>query len=506
MFLRLVLPALLCLSGPAIAAEVTLVSYRFSDTSPVPHLHLSGVLEKGDAPRLTDEIARLARCSGSGCKGDGGAVAVISLDSPGGAYTAGVQLADAFRENAYATVIESGDECLSACAVAFLGGTGFWPTGGVGFYVDRVIEPGGRLGFHSPYFSAEQARAAVASGQLQQLLDTSRLAIADLVATLGRYNVSQDVLDTIIRMGADSFYEVSTPADLYQIRANLPDFDPADLTVPWDDQFLNVCSRLAALQYGTAPQPLPPLTSEDLRRDRAEDGSAIILYDLGDRPLNVSGCGMAEADWGKPIHNAFLYQYIGGAEDTHRKILSFQNDGWSYLGYDGGRATDGYLSFTRLNHMLMPLDARIDDLPGRVRDQMRRNRTQEVTPGLPTRSRAWPVTTLHETAHSRSSTGSGLMIVEQSGPARLFDTVIDNAEHTDVMYEKDGDAYVIRSGEDVETGTSYYWLALRSGNAAATIRIEAPTLAAGLTQAQKDLMGLIACSTDFRGAHSGCYK
>jgi hypothetical protein len=110
------------------------------------------------------------------------------------------------------------------------------------------------------------------------------------------------------------------------------------------------------------------------------------------------------------------------------------------------------------------------------------------------------------TQWSRSYLGEGLTIVEQTGPAKLFEELAEQAEGTSILYSQNKPDTLVRSGEDTETGTSYYWLALRAGNRAATIRVEAPVSAAGLTNAQKSLMSLVACSSDFEGVHLGCFK
>jgi len=487
------------------AAELTLVSYRFSDESAVPHLHLSGPLEPGDAERFAAEFAGLKPCSGGLCYDDFGPQAVVTLDSPGGNYSTGVALADFFRDMKIATYVEADASCLSACALAFLGGSGFWPTGGIGTYVDRRLAPGGRLGFHSPYFSAETAERAARKGQLQQLLDGTRLAMADIVETLSRYNVSQQVLHDIIRMGPDAFYEVSTPAALAGIRASMPHFDPALLALPWKTQVANVCRHLAAAHYSVAPEDLMDFTLGSPVAETAEDGTEILLFSLDDRPLNVSGCGVDAGRTGGTLDRMALYAWQG-VPDTHSVLLDFQNQGWATFAYRGGRATDGYVTTGALTHMLMPVDAELSTLPDTVSDQIRRERGRDPDPQLPTHAEDWPVEIRHETPWSRSATAQGLTIVEQSGPARLFDEVSAQAEDTEILYRFDRDNIVVRSGDDPTRGTSYYWMGLRSGARSATLHIQAPVPARDLTDAQRDLMGRLACMTDFEGVHLGCYQ
>lgn len=509
MSFRFALIALAMLSGQGKAADLDLVSYHFSDETPSVHLRLSGPIQGDDPERIAAQFERLARCSGESCSNAfGGVRAVVSLSSPGGSYSAGVKLADFFRANQIATIVETGDACLSACAVAFLGGSGYWLTAGVGTFIDRTIEPGARLGFHSPYFSAETAQKAAIAGKLDQLLTVTRLSIADIVKTLTRYNVSQHVLDQIIRMGPDGFYEVDTPAALFGIRARLPSFDPTPLGLPWSDQVRNVCERLVALHYGREPVSLPPFEEEAVQQAKTNDDTDIILHDLYMRPINVSGCGIAAAARGRTVTGMSLYRW-DPVEDRHHSLLDYQNGvggGWSLLGYRGGRATDGFLTLGTLNHMLMSLDYDLSRLPNSIRTAILRARGRDTVPGLPKHSRDWPVESGYQTPWSRVSFAAGLTIVEQTGSLRLFDELALQAQETEVMFERTGETTVVRSGQDLEAGTSYYWFGLKSGDRAATVRIEAPVLAAELSKAQKDLMGMIACSSDFGGTHLGCYR
>ncbi len=503
------LATLLLCAQSASSAELTLVSFRYSDAAPVVHLRLEGEIRAEDGERVEEAFAQLARCSGAACNNDfGGPRAVVSLSSPGGSYSAGVKLADFFRNNTIATVVEAGDSCVSACAMAFLGGSSFWPTGGIGTFIDRTIEPGARVGFHSPYFTEETAVAAVRSGQLGQLLELTRLAIADIVKNLTRYSVSQHVLDRIISMGPEGFYEIDTPAALFAIRAQMPSFDPALLNIPFENQILNVCSRLAALHY---EQPLGLLDAsllEDTNDGRTPEGDRIRLYDLADRPLNVAGCGVPRDKQSGTIDTMSLYRLVSDGE-IFEPLLSFHNSkdgGWSSLGYRGGRATDAFIKLGPLNHVLMAPDEKLNDLPRAVREEIEAAKGRVANPHLPSHSRPWPVETMAATQWSRSYLGEGLTIVEQTGPAKLFEELAEQAEGTSILYSQDKPDTLVRSGEDTETGTSYYWLALRAGNRTATIRVEAPVPAAGLTNAQKSLMSLVACSSDFEGVHLGCFK
>ena len=148
--------------------------------------------------------------------------AIVSLNSGGGSFTAGIELAETLRELSVATVVENGKECRSACALAFLGGSGFHATGGVGTYVDRFMEPDAEVGFHSPF--TQQLPGLSSDQKLDLTVRGLRVFIADLARFLLRFNVDPVVVDRIIMMEPDQYYFITTFADLFHFRVNLPEF------------------------------------------------------------------------------------------------------------------------------------------------------------------------------------------------------------------------------------------------------------------------------------------
>jgi len=124
--------ALGLLATPGWAADMWLVSNHFSAERFVPHLHYSGPVMEGDAEALASLFDEVLECDVSALPAEGGNCAVLTLSSPGGNYIEGLKLALLLRERAVATVVEAGTSCYSACAFAFLGGSGFSSQDGVG--------------------------------------------------------------------------------------------------------------------------------------------------------------------------------------------------------------------------------------------------------------------------------------------------------------------------------------------------------------------------------------
>jgi hypothetical protein len=129
----------------------------------VTRIRITGAIEDGDAERLR---AILTRISGTVAPGQRGGRVVAELSSNGGDVYAGLNIGYLFKEYDVATVVRMGDLCLSACALAFLGGTSSHAP--LNLVPDRSIEVGGQVGFHNfvinPNSSSLSAATDASSG------------------------------------------------------------------------------------------------------------------------------------------------------------------------------------------------------------------------------------------------------------------------------------------------------------------------------------------------------
>lgn len=171
----------------ASAAEFRIRQGPYSGHFDVKVIELTGDIASGDSGRLKALFDANFKC-GDGPGDCNPHSAMASLNSVGGDYKEGNELARFFRENSVATIVESGNVCLSACAIAFLGGTGFWATGGVGYFVARYMEPGARIGFHAPYLKPDDAQE-IARSNLPLVLQTNRLDNETLANVINTYFV-----------------------------------------------------------------------------------------------------------------------------------------------------------------------------------------------------------------------------------------------------------------------------------------------------------------------------
>jgi uncharacterized protein YecT (DUF1311 family) len=115
------------------------------------HIRIDGRIEKGDAEKFSALVGEKREEIFDSISGGVNLIdVVVSLNSDGGSLYEGLKLSDSIR--GFATYVAKGDRCLSACALAFLGGRvrmlrGYpeWPA--------RYIHAGATVGFHAPFSS-----------------------------------------------------------------------------------------------------------------------------------------------------------------------------------------------------------------------------------------------------------------------------------------------------------------------------------------------------------------
>ena len=101
---------------------------------------IDGELAESDQVRFADLVADIEE-------------ATVVMKSPGGALLAGIDIGETIRKHGFATLVEDGEECASACGLAWLAGT------------PRLMAEGAQVGFHAAYIddSGEMQTSAPAN-------------------------------------------------------------------------------------------------------------------------------------------------------------------------------------------------------------------------------------------------------------------------------------------------------------------------------------------------------
>jgi len=352
-------------AAPASAGTVTLKSMEFSTTKPVPHFHYEGEVIEGDLERITAAVRQYAACDPADLSDTGGNCAVVTMTSEGGNYIEGLNMAHFFRANAIATWVETGSYCYSACAFAFLGGSGRSSQSGVGDYIDRTIEPGATLGFHAPYYAGDSLGALVAQFGIEEVLGGTRENIALMIEQLVHWNVDKSILARITNMGADDAYIAATAQDLYLLRTALPPA-PRRFWAPDPAEALrNACMRLLAYHENASPAEMRPRLDKAMTYNVGIDdaGRGLSGYQLVDKPsgLAISYCAMQTSEAHLDGDGDIALYYGAGVSGRIRPALTFfhQPGGWSTLGM-GGTAAQRIFQKGAISHYFMSPDAKLD--------------------------------------------------------------------------------------------------------------------------------------------------
>lgn len=159
LYCALVFMAVTVLAGLAHAATITQVKH------PLCHLSLKGDIEKGDSKKFVaiakSAIAGIHKRGAKEPTGDRRFMAeqetvTLCLDSKGGSYDEALAIIDLMlTAGGFATVIDQGAECYSACALIFM--FGYIEAYHADKYPDRRLHVLGKLGFHAPYIQPGHA-------------------------------------------------------------------------------------------------------------------------------------------------------------------------------------------------------------------------------------------------------------------------------------------------------------------------------------------------------------
>lgn len=349
----------------ASAATISFISNHYSAERFVPHFHYEGPVLQGDADALAEMIDQIVECDVQSLPPEGGNCAVLTMHSPGGNYIEGLKLAQMMRDRAITTVIESWAECYSACAFAFLGGSGYSSQQGIGVYGDRIVEPMGILGFHAPYFASEDLETLVAAHGMDTVLGASREDISLMVQKLVDWNVDPNILGYVVSMGPDESYDVTTGEDYYLTRSHLPPSALGHWVGDKPTAIRNACLRLLAHHKNTYFEAAPDAVGTEFLTDFAsnESGQALSGFRVGpDNPLDVTYCALpsdqARLDGDVDLS---LYTAPGVAGAVRPMVTLFHRpDGWSTLG-TGGEAARRIFKKGGFNAMFTPPFATIEE-------------------------------------------------------------------------------------------------------------------------------------------------
>jgi len=155
----------------------------------------------------------------------------ICLDSPGGSLKEVYDFvtADGAPRSDFATTVRSGARCESACAILFMFGQNW---GANSPYPDRKMEPGARLGFHSPFLATADLAAAQREDAFRVALDVAKLLMdtSYKATTQAGAPLSSELVSLVLNTPGDQMHYVDTIGELALLGIERP-YD-GDVTIP----------------------------------------------------------------------------------------------------------------------------------------------------------------------------------------------------------------------------------------------------------------------------------
>ena len=239
---------------------------------------LTGPIAAGDA----DKVAQVINTRTKGQYNvDPAHGSRLCLNSEGGSLAEGVKMSKLFNEKGIGTAIGRGHVCLSACALAFMGGTHFTESD-IGDLPNRILHPLGRLGFHSPSLQVEAGSYDEAT--VTKAYDVALKSVSAVLEMAARNRFALSLSVQMLATPSNTMYDVTTvgEASRWGIAVG-PVMEPADLTAE------GVAMACANSDAQSLDEPVVAQGVGEVKFDRSADGIFATTPD-GFRQEAATGC------------------------------------------------------------------------------------------------------------------------------------------------------------------------------------------------------------------------
>ena len=309
-------------------------------TALVTHtIRLTGLIEAGDADRLRKILEKLR---GTTPPVAGSPLATIELSSKGGDLYEGLKLGYLFREFDVATLVRKDDLCLSACALAFLGGTQSHARQQA--VPSRSLEIGGQVGFHNFYLTSptdlsatsKDARDGVVTG-----FNVARGGAAALVRYATQMGIDPGFVARMMGQPPDAWEYIETNETFVSLRVcpiglkRLPS-SPATIAA-------NICNHATGDLGQATPMQAKPMSARELRRRLMETVRSTSEATLGKGVLSTQLAAVLAAR-----DDTLLEGVYSGLRSAGVPLLEVMSSSFEVTGFDfGGAPLECHVSFSR---------------------------------------------------------------------------------------------------------------------------------------------------------------
>ena len=319
-------------SIPGLTPKSAMVSHK---------LRLTGMIEAGDSDKLRKMVEKLR---GTGPPAPGAPLATIELSSKGGDLYEGLKLGYLFREFDIATVVRKDDLCLSACALAFLGGTQSHAHQQV--VPSRSLEIGGQVGFHNFYLtspadlsaSSKDAREGVVTG-----FTVARGGAAALVRYAVQMGIDPAFVARMMGQAPEAWEYIDTDEAFVTLRvcpvglARRPT-NPAAIAAA-------ICNHATGDVGQATPMQARPMSAREMRRH--------LLEQVRNTSEASAGKGLLTAQLSAVLaarDDSLMETVYAGLRSAGVPLPDIQSANFEVTGYDlGGTPLECHVSFSRDN-------------------------------------------------------------------------------------------------------------------------------------------------------------
>lgn len=261
----------LCTVSTAVAGSITASSRSIpgltAKTPIVLHtLRFTGRVEPGDAERLRKDLEQLKRTTAR--IGDQ-PLAVIELSSMGGDLMEGLKLGYLFREYEIGTIVRKSDICLSACALAFLGGTSSRLPPNP--RTSRVIEIGGQVAFHNFSTDADVIQKETGGNPTAGIIrgfSLGRAGASALIRFGADMSIDPGFIAALLSRPNEEWVYVDTDQEFLNVRACPAGNEPPLGRI--EQQAVNVCNHASGWFSTATPAQALPMSMSQARRHLLE--------------------------------------------------------------------------------------------------------------------------------------------------------------------------------------------------------------------------------------------
>lgn len=304
---------------------------------------LDGPIEPGDAQKVIDYVAQMAPFFDPGSSasqhfesynGDG---LNLCMSGPGGSFAEARKLIAALSEGFVWTIVPAGKQCLSACAVAFMGGV----------YAEegsrapaRQLMPGADLGFHAPSINlqgdAPMPAAMVEAAYKTALADIH--GIMELLVSDDAYEASMrpSLLASMLATPPDQMFHLTTIDEIGRWNISFDDGDNDSLNLS-EANLIQVCRNMSRWRFDHSSQSTADLSSngqfgmvrvEQVAQTSQYDKTELWKYVLGDSMFNTECIFHIPPDMKRISDNSIQVEVWQEDEQTRG---NFWPDTWQYL-------------------------------------------------------------------------------------------------------------------------------------------------------------------------------